>query len=87
MQSPFPSDEPVTSHVACGSDLDRAVDAFLANPRTTVLMDIEGQTIDVGSVVRADEYASRVLSNLNARETHRRMAVRTAILLAKTDQL
>ncbi|GJD72537.1 hypothetical protein CFIICLFH_0752 [Methylobacterium goesingense] len=70
-------------HVVHVSDLDGAVDAFLANPKASVLMVSEARTVDVGAVVRADDYASRALASLNASEAHRRMAVRTAILLAK----
>ena len=73
-------------HVVHVDDLDGAVDAFLANPKGGVLMVFEGRTVDVGAVVRADDYASRALASLNASEAHRRMAVRTAILLARREK-
>ena len=85
MEVPPLSDEPQAQHVVHVGDLDGAVDAFLANPKASVLMVSEGRTVDVGAVVRADDYASRALAGLNASRAHRRMAVRTAILLAKPE--
>ena len=86
MESLLQPDELSTPHVVHVSDLDGAVDAFLANPKGGVLMASEERTVDIGAVVRADNFASRALASLNASQAHRRMAVRTAILLARPEK-
>jgi hypothetical protein len=80
------ADHPPSPLVFSVEDLDGAVDAFLQNPQAHVVIASEGRTIDLGAVVRADEFASRALASLNAKVSYRRMAVRTAILLARPEK-
>lgn len=82
MDSPRIFDHPLPAQIFSSADLDGAVSALLTNPRAQVLMVGESRTIDVSAVVRADDYASLALASLNDSMAHRRMAVRTAILLA-----
>jgi hypothetical protein len=86
MDSPRPTDHPLPPLVFPVDDLDGAVSAFLQNPQAQVVITNEGRTIDLGAVVRADDFASRALASLNAKESYRRMAVRTAILLARPEK-
>ena len=86
MESPARADHQTPSLVFPVDDLDGAAAAFLQNPEAHVIMASEGRIIDVGAVVRADDFASRAIASLNATESYRHMAVRTAILLARPEK-
>ena len=81
------ADHPPSPLVFPVNDLEGAVAAFLRDPQAHLVIVSEGRTIDLSAVVRADDFASRALASLNAKESYRRMAVRTAILLARPEKL
>lgn len=87
MISPAHADHSLPSLVFAVDDLDGAVAAFLQNPEARVIISSAGRSIDVGALVRADDFASRAIASLNAKEAYRKMAVRTAILLARPEKL
>jgi hypothetical protein len=86
MDSSGHTDHPRPPLVFPVDDLDGAVDAFLEGPQAHVIISSEGRSIDVAAVVRADGFASRAVASPGASLSHRRMAVRTAILLARPEK-
>lgn len=67
-------------------DVAAAVDAFMADPTTTLFMLGEGYGVDLAAAVAAQAWATREMANPDATEHIRRHAVRTAILLARPDK-
>ena len=64
-------------------DVAAAVDAFMAAPSTTDFLFGDGYRIDLAEAVRSHEWASVTVDNKDATEHLKRVAVRTAILLAR----
>lgn len=76
----------VTLRNACiitDTEIDAAVDAFFACPRTgSHVLGRTGYTIDLMAAVQAHRPSRAVISDKTLDERRRRMTVRTAILLA-----
>ena len=68
------------------ADIVAAVDAFMADPTTTAFLFGEGFSIDLAEAVRAHEWASVTVGTKDATEHLKRLAVRTAILLARPEK-
>ena len=68
------------------ADIVAAVDAFMADPTTTAFLFGEGVSIDLPEAVRAHEWASVTVGTKDATEHLKRLAVRTAILLARPEK-
>lgn len=68
------------------ADVDAAVDAFMADPTTTAFLFGDGYRIDLVEAVRLHEWASVTAANEGATEHLKRVAVRTAILLARPEK-
>ena len=68
------------------ADIVAAVDAFMADPTTTAFLFGEGFSIDLAEAVRAHELASVTVGTKDATEHLKRLAVRTAILLARPEK-
>jgi hypothetical protein len=64
-------------------DLTAAVAGYLADPTPGQSEIAEGVRLDIGAAVLESPYATEILAREGAPEAQRRMAVRTAILLAK----
>lgn len=67
-------------------DVGAAVDAFMADPTTTLFMLGEGYGVDLAAAVAAQAWATREMANPDATDHIRRHAVRTAILLARPEK-
>jgi hypothetical protein len=67
-------------------DIRAAVDAFLADPTTTLFMLGEGYGVDLAAAVAAQAWATKEMADPKATEHIRRHAVRTAILLARPEK-
>ncbi len=63
--------------------LDAAVTDYLNDPTPGTRTIAEGIAIDVCAILLASPYARKVLADPDASEAQMRMAVRTAILLAR----
>ena len=63
--------------------MNAAVAAYLADPTPGPREITEGITLDLAAVMLANAYAREVLALMDALEAQKRMAVRTAILLAR----
>ncbi len=68
------------------ADVAAAVDAFMADPTTTLFMLGEGYGVDLAAAVATQAWATREMANPEATEHLKRHAVRTAILLARPDK-
>ena len=68
------------------ADVVAAVDAFMADPTTTLVVFGEGYRIDLAAAVRNHEWASVTVATKDATEHLKRAAVRTAILLAQPEK-
>jgi hypothetical protein len=64
-------------------DVVAAVDAFMADPSTTAFLFGDGYQVDLPGSVAASSFATLVVKDGHATETHKRLAVRAAILLAR----
>lgn len=64
-------------------DLTAAVAGYLADPTPGPRAIADGITLDIAAAVLASPYATEILAREDAPEPRRRMAVRTAILLAR----
>ncbi|WP_336490388.1 hypothetical protein [Methylobacterium nigriterrae] len=65
------------------SDVNAAVDAFLADPRTAPFPISEEYEVDLAAAVKASRQATALLRDTTAMPGARRMTVRAAILLAR----
>lgn len=63
--------------------VDRAVETYLAEPRTSAHPIAEGYTVDLAAAVSGHGWASRVAADPAAHPVLKRAAVQTAILLAR----
>ena len=68
------------------TDIVAAVDGFMADPTTTTFLFGEGFSIDLAEAVRSHEWASVTVGTKDATEHLKRLAVRTAILLARPEK-
>ena len=68
------------------ADIDAAVDAFMADPTTTLFVFRDRYRIDLAAAVRTHEWASVTVGTKDATEHLKRVAVRTAILLARPER-
>ena len=64
-------------------DLDAAVEAYIADPRTTVFVMGDTYQLDLRAAVKAHPFARDNLRNPEASPGLKRAAVRKAILLAR----
>ena len=64
-------------------DLTAAVAGYLADPTPGPHEIADGISLDIAAAVLASPYATEILAREGAPEAQRRMAVRTAILLAR----
>lgn len=65
------------------ADIDAAIDAYMADPTTgTVVLGGSGYRLDLGAAVRAHRSTSAVMRDITLRAKYRRLALRTAFLLA-----
>ena len=65
------------------ADLDAAVDAFMADPRTNWFAIGEGYTVDLNGAVAANPFASATMVRANASEYLKRAFVCIAIQLSR----
>ena len=65
------------------TDLDAAVNAFLANPRVGLFELDLGCVVDLTAAVKADRHATATLKEPTARPGSKRAAVKSALLLAR----
>lgn len=68
------------------ADVVAAVDAFMADPTTTLFVFGDGYQVDLAEAVRSHEWASVTVGTKDATEHLKRAAVRTAILLARPEK-
>ncbi|GJD96326.1 hypothetical protein [Methylobacterium iners] len=64
-------------------DVVAAVEAFMANPNTSAFLMGHGYALDLHAAVAASPFALGVLATPDAKPASKRIAVRTAILLAR----
>lgn len=60
-----------------------AIDAYVADPTTGLFMIGEGYGVDLAAAVAANGWATERFNAKEATESHKRQAVRTALLLAR----
>ncbi|KAA0113518.1 hypothetical protein CIW48_29630 [Methylobacterium sp. P1-11] len=65
------------------TDIDAAVNAFLANPRVGLFKLALGCVVDLTAAVKADRHATATLKEPTARPGSKRAAVKSALLLAR----
>jgi hypothetical protein len=68
------------------ADIVATVDAFMAEPTTTTFLFGDGYRIDLAEAVSCHEWAKVTVANKEATEHLKRVAVRTAILLARPEK-
>lgn len=69
------------------ADIASAVNAYVADPSTTVFLFREGYCLDLAEAVRAHEWASVTTAKHKATDHLKRAAVRTAILFARPEKV
>ena len=67
-------------------EVDAAVDAVLAKPEIGAYPIGGGYLLDLGAATKAHKPTVAALADLGANEKHRRIMVRTAILLARPEK-
>lgn len=65
------------------TDLDAAVEAFMADPSLTAFLMGGGYTADLAAAVTASSFAAEMIADPVIKPQSKRNAVRTAILLAR----
>jgi hypothetical protein len=68
------------------ADVVAAVDAFMADPSMTSFLFCNDYQIDLAEAVSRHEWAKVTVANKEATEHLKRVAVRTAILLARPEK-
>ncbi|POR40016.1 hypothetical protein [Methylobacterium sp. V23] len=68
------------------ADVVTAVDAFMADPTNREFLFGDGYRIDLAEAVQSHEWAKVTITNTDATEHLKRVAVRTAILLARPEK-
>jgi len=68
------------------ADVDAAVDAFMTDPTTTAFLFGDGYRLNLVEAVSSHEWAKVTVANHEATEHLKRVAVRTAILLARPEK-
>lgn len=69
------------------ADVVAAVDTYMADPGTTAFLFGDGYRIDLAEAVRSHGWASVTVATKDATEHLKRIAVRTAILLARPEKV
>ncbi|WP_132254418.1 hypothetical protein [Methylobacterium segetis] len=67
-------------------DVLAAVDAYLADPTTSLFLMGDGYGLDLDAAVRSHAWAAQTVFNAEATDHLKRAAVRTAILLARPEK-
>jgi hypothetical protein len=85
------ADNPTTGElykakVVTEADIVAAVDAFIADPTTTLFVLGAGYRLDLAGAVRSHPFANATISGGEATRTRKYSAVRTAILLARPEK-
>ncbi|MER2263901.1 hypothetical protein [Methylobacterium oxalidis] len=68
------------------NDVRAAVDAYMADPTTSLFVFGDGYGLDLAVAVRSHAWAAQTVFNADATEHLKRAAVRTAILLARPER-
>jgi hypothetical protein len=68
------------------SDVVAAVDAFMADPTTTLFVFGDGYRLDLAAAVRSHAWADATVRSTEATAHLKRVAVRTAILLGRPEK-
>jgi hypothetical protein len=68
------------------NDILAAVDAYMADPTTTLFVMGNGYGLNLAEAVRSHEWASVTVAHSTATDHLKRTAVRTAILLARPEK-
>ncbi|WP_238182812.1 hypothetical protein, partial [Methylobacterium trifolii] len=63
------------------ADVVELVEAYMADPTTTLYVFGDGFGLDLAGAVRSRGWATQIVTDINASELVKRVAVRTAILL------
>ncbi|MDO9428476.1 MAG: hypothetical protein Q7T93_16790 [Methylobacterium sp.] len=69
------------------ADIAAAVDAFMADPSTKGFALGGAYRIDLLETVNSNQFAALIMQDPHANETHKRVAIRTAILLARPEKV
>ncbi|MER2266486.1 hypothetical protein [Methylobacterium oxalidis] len=85
------ADTPTTSDLfkakaITDGNVHAAVDAYIADPSTSLFVMGEGYGLDLAEAVQAHKWAKATVSHPTATEHLKRAAVRTAILLARPEK-
>ncbi|ACK84655.1 hypothetical protein [Methylorubrum extorquens] len=75
-----------TAKAVTDDEVNAAVDAYQADPRTTAHPIADGYSLDLAAAVAGHGWASQVLANPESSPSLKRAAARTAILLARTQK-
>lgn len=67
-------------------DLRTAVDAYMADPTTTLFMVGKGYCLNLAEAVRAQDWARAAVGNGDAPDLFKRATVLTAIILARPEK-
>ncbi|KAB1072876.1 hypothetical protein [Methylobacterium soli] len=82
-ESPPTTGELFKAKAITAEDLHAAVDAYMADPTTTLFMMGEGYGLDLAEAVRGHEPTRKVLASPDESATFKRTMVQTAIILAR----
>jgi len=85
-ESPPTTGELFKAKAITEEDVVAAVDAYMADPTTTLFVMGEGYGLDLAEAVRTHEWAFVTVSHSTATDHLKRAAVRTAILLARPEK-
>jgi hypothetical protein len=85
------SDQPTTrdlykAKAITDEEVRAAVDAYMADPATSLFAITERYSLDLAGAVRSHAWAQQTVSNADATEYLKRTAVCTAILLARPEK-
>ena len=69
------------------ADIAAAVDAYIADPSTKGFTLGNGYQLDLSETVRSNQFAALILQDPHANETHKQVAIRTAILLVRPEKV
>ncbi|WP_336488244.1 hypothetical protein [Methylobacterium nigriterrae] len=76
----------VKAKAVTAGQVEAAVDAYMADPTTTLFQFADECVLDLAAAVKADRHASAVLRDKTVFKGAKRAAVRTAILLARPEK-
>ncbi|CAO4178734.1 hypothetical protein [Methylorubrum populi] len=75
------------SKAVTDEQVNAAVEAYLADPEAAAYPIADGYSLDLAEAVAGHGWANQVVSNPEASPGLKRAAVRTAILLARTEKV